>query len=128
MKGKHSTPKTDKETDKYIEVLLTNDNIELYMYNYIISGSSLIELTSKNKDKYINKKVKFRFSSMCKSKNYICNKCAGNLWYRLGIKNVGLLTAQVPSKLKNISMKSFHDSVVNTTEIDPMRAFSINKK
>ena len=118
---------SDCGTDKYIEVLLTDDNIDLYMYNYMISGSSLVELTSKNRDKYINKKVKFRFSSMCKSKKYICNKCAGNLWYRLGIKNVGLLTAQVPSKLKNISMKSFHDSVVTTVEMDPMKAFSIKK-
>ena len=118
---------SDCGTDKYIEVLLTEDNINLYMYNYIISGSSLVELTSKNRDKYLNKKVKFRFSSMCKSKNYICSKCAGNLWYRLGIKNIGLLTAQVPSKLKNISMKSFHDSVVTTVEMDPMKAFSIRK-
>ena len=118
---------SDCGTDKYIEVLLTEDNIELYMYNYMISGSSLVELTSKNRDKYINKKVKFRFSSMCKSKDYICSKCAGNLWYRLGIKNIGLLTAQVPSKLKNISMKSFHDSVVTTVEMDPMKAFSIRK-
>ena len=118
---------SDCGTDRYIEVLLTEDNIELYMYNYIISGSSLVELTSKNRDKYINKKVKFRFSSMCKSKDYICNKCAGNLWYRLNIKNIGLLTAQVASKLKNISMKSFHDSVVTTVEMDPMKAFSIKK-
>lgn len=118
---------SDCGTDRYVEVLLTEDNINLYMYNYIISGSSLVELTSKNRDKYINKKVKFRFSSMCKSKDYICSKCAGNLWYRLGIKNIGLLTAQVASKLKNISMKSFHDSVVTTVEMDPMKAFSIKK-
>ena len=64
---------------------------------------------------------------MCKSKDYICSKCAGNLWYRLGVKNLGIFTAQVPSKLKNISMKSFHDSVVTTVEMDPMKAFSIKK-
>ena len=118
---------SDCGTDRYIQVLLTEDNIDHYMYNYIISGSSLVELTSKNRDKYIGKKVKFRFASMCKSKDYICSKCAGNLWYRLGINNIGLLTAQVASKLKNISMKSFHDSVVTTAEMDPMKAFSIKK-
>ena len=118
---------SDCGTKRYIEIVLDNDNIDHYMYNYIISGSSLVELTSKNRDKYLNKKVKLRFSSMCESKEYICSKCAGNLWYRLGIKNIGLLTAQVASKLKNISMKSFHDSVVTTAEMDPMKAFSIKK-
>lgn len=116
---------SDCGTKNYITVDLTNDNVRFWMYSYIISGSSLIELTSQNMDKYIGKTVKFRFSSMCKSKDCICNKCLGNYFYRIEKKNVGVLLAQIAAKLKLISMKSFHDSVVRTSEMDPMKAFSI---
>ena len=107
-----------------IEVTLTDSNISIYMYNFIIkSDGELEELTSDNMDKYLNKKVKMRFSIFCKSKTGICNKCIGNFFYRRGARNVGLATIQIPSKLKLISMKSFHDSTVKTTLIDPMKAF-----
>ena len=116
---------SDCGSKNYITVTLTEDNVKDWMYSYIISGSSLVELTSQNMNKYIGKTVKFRFSSMCKSKNCICNKCLGNYFYRLDKKNVGVLLSQIASKLKLISMKSFHDSVVRTSEMDPMKAFNI---
>ena len=95
------------------------------MYSYMVEGNKLVELTSQNKDKYIGKTVRFRFSSMCESKNGICHACAGNLFNRIGITNVGVATPQVASKLKNISMKAFHDAQVNLSEIDIGRAFGI---
>lgn len=119
-------PGSDCGSKGYITVDLTADNLSLYMYNYIIkSNGELEELTSMNSDKYIGKRVKMRFSIFCKNKKKtcICNKCAGNFFYRRGAKNIGLATTQVASKLKNISMKAFHDSTVSTTEIDPMKAF-----
>lgn len=117
---------SDCGSTHYITVNLTDKNISLYMYNYIIEGSKLVELTSDNKDKYIGRKVKMRFSSMCKRTNgKICNACAGNLFYRIGIKNIGVACSQIASTLKNICMKAFHDGTVSTTEIDPMRAFSL---
>lgn len=94
------------------------------MYCYVINNDgSLEEITSKNKSKFIGKTVKLRFSSMCEAKNGICNKCAGNLFYRLGIRNVGASTPQIPSRLKVLSMKLFHDDQLNFTEMDPMSAF-----
>jgi hypothetical protein len=120
---------SDCGTKRHITVELTSANIDKWMYSYMIaSNGSLIELTSKNMDKYIGKTVKFRFSSMCKEKGCFCNKCAGNLWYRLGpnIRNVGLMTDVIPSTLKNISMKAFHDSVVHTHEMNPWAAFSMD--
>lgn len=117
---------SDCHTDRYIEVALTDKNIGKYMYSYIIQGSNLIELTSKNMNNYIGKKVKFRFSSLCESKTGICSKCAGNLFYRLGYRNVGMATPVVASKLKNISMKGFHQSNLVFTEMNPMIAFGIS--
>lgn len=121
-------PGSDCGTDKYIEVLLTEKNIGMYMYNYIIkSNGELEELTSDNMDKYMNKKVKMRFSIFCKSKTGLCNKCAGNFFYRRGARNIGLATIQIPSTLKVRMMKLFHDSTIATTEMDPMKAFGLKK-
>lgn len=118
---------SDCGSNKYITVDLTEKNLSMYMYNYIVKGNGeLEELTSDNSDKYIGKKVKMRFSIFCKSKTGICNKCAGNFFYRRGSRNVGLATIQIPSTLKLRSMKSFHDSTISTTEIDPMKAFGLS--
>lgn len=117
---------SDCGSTTYLEVTLNKSNIDDFMYSYIVKGSQLIELTSDLRDEYIGKTVKMRFSLFCKSKTGYCNKCAGNLFYRIGdIKNIGVSEAVIPSKLKNLSMKSFHDSTVKTSEMDPMKAFSL---
>lgn len=116
-------PGSDCGTTRHITMDVTEKNIDGIMYSYVIEGNKLVEITSENRDKFIGKRVKLRFSSMCKAKDGICNKCAGNLFYRLGIKNVGAATPQIPSKLKLLSMKLFHDDQLNFTEMDPMKAF-----
>jgi hypothetical protein len=118
-------PGSDCGTKRYVTVKLTDDNISDWMYSYIVDGSRLVEITSQNRDKYIGKTVKMRYSSLCEGKQ-ICNKCAGNLYYRLGIRNVGSTMPKIGSTLKNISMKAFHDSVPVLTEMDPMKAFGIS--
>ena len=114
---------SDCGTNRYIEMNITDKNIDMIMYSYAIVNGRPVEITSENRDQFIGKKTKLRFSSMCKAKDGICNKCAGNLFYRLGIKNVGAATPQIPSKLKLLSMKSFHDDQLNFVEMDPMKAF-----
>ena len=88
------------------------------MYSYIIDKGNLVELTTENQDKYLGKKVKMRFSSMCKSKTGICNKCAGNLFYRIGIKNIGLTCSKPGTTLVNMGMKKFHDKSIKVYDID----------
>ena len=41
--------------------------------------------------------------------------------------NVGVALAAIPGKLKNLSMKAFHDSTVKTVEMDVNKAFGIKK-
>ena len=119
---------SDCGTTKTLKVYLTDKNIDGWMYSYIVEGSKLTELTSQNKSKYLNKEVKLRFSALCESKDgHFCNKCAGNLFYRLGIVNVGSITPQIPSKVKVLLMKKFHDSVINFSEIDIEKAFGFKK-
>ena len=92
------------------------------MYSYIVEGNRLVRLDSTTIDKYRGKKVKMRFSSLCKNE-HICNKCAGDLYYILGVTNVGTATPQLASAVKNIMMKSFHDSTEKYVTMDPMKAF-----
>lgn len=104
-------PGSDCGTKRFIRVHLTKKNISDWMYSYIIDGGKLVELTSENQSKYLDKTVKLRFSALCESKTGICNKCMGNLYYRLDYKqNIGVSLTQVPSTQKNIAMKAFHDS------------------
>ena len=117
-------PGSDCGTKRHITMKVTSKNIGSIMYCYVINNDgSLTEITSQNKDKFIGKAVNLRFSSMCEAKDGICNKCAGNLFYRLGIRNIGASTPQIPSRLKVLSMKLFHDDQLNFTEMDPMETF-----
>lgn len=119
---------SDCGTTKTLKVYLTDKNIDGWMYSYIVDNGKLVELTSENKNKYLNKEVKIRFSAFCESKDgHFCNKCAGNLFYRLGIDNVGSATPQIPSKIKNLLMKKFHDSVINFSDMDIEKAFGFKK-
>lgn len=98
------------------------------MYNYIIEGSRLVELTTDNMSKYKGKTVKMRFSSMCqynKKDGCICSKCAGTLYYRTNKINVGNNVSIIFSTLKNVAMKNFHDSQERFIEMDPMKVFDM---
>ena len=95
------------------------------MYSYIIEGNNLVEITSDNMNKYIGKTVKLRYSGLCESKEGICSKCAGHLFNRIGLNEVGLASYQICSVIKNISMKAFHDSTVKVTNIE--KKYGLNK-
>lgn len=116
---------TDCGTTRTISVALTKKNVKYYMYNNIVTqNGSLIELNSQNMDKYIGKTVKMRFANLCRHEK-ICNACAGNMFYKLGLSNVGLIMMQIPSAFKNKAMKAFHDSTIGVVEMDAMKAFGL---
>lgn len=118
---------TDCGTDKYITETITDKNFSKYIYNYIIeSPNKLTLLTYDNKNKFINKECKIRFSSTCKrTKNgNICNICMGDLPNKLGgLYEIGLMTAIIGSSCKNAQMKAFHDGQVKSVEMDVNKAF-----
>lgn len=116
---------SDCGTKRTITITLNKDNIKEYIYCFMKEGNKLVELTSENMNQYIGKTVQFRFASLCESDKGICNACAGNIFYRLGVKNIGAAAPQIASKLKNVAMKAFHDSQVRMVEMDPMEAFGL---
>lgn len=116
---------SDCGTKRYKTITLTKDNIGRWMYSYIIEGSKLVELTSEVKNKYLGKTVKVRFSGLCESKTGVCNKCMGNLYYRLHKENVGASMSQIASIRKNIAMKAFHDSTQSFYDMDLESVFGV---
>ena len=120
-------PGSDCGSKHYIMVTLTNKNINEWMYCFVIGNNgSLTEITSDNKDKFIGKTVKMRFSALCEAKNgCICEKCAGTLYNRIGIENIGLGSMIMMSSLKNGAMKAFHDSTLSISKINPNEVFGV---
>lgn len=109
---------TDCGTNKTMTIKFTKDNIENWIYSYMVENGKLVELTSDNIDKYIGKTVKLRYSGYCESKKGICSKCAGHLFNRIGFREVGIASFQIMSTIKNISMKAFHDSTIKIMNIE----------
>jgi hypothetical protein len=108
----------------FITVKLTTENVKLYLYRYMVKNNGdLLMLTSDNMIEYINKEVRFRSPQYCLgisgNQHCICNKCAGDEYYILGKKNIGLLVASASSKVTKLSLAKFHDSVVKMNKIDP---------
>jgi hypothetical protein len=107
---------TDCGTRMTIPFELTKGNKGQFLYRYIKEGDKTVLLDKTNVDSYIGKSVEFRTPMYCTSEK-ICNKCAGELYYMLGIKNTGLLSARVGSSLMNMALKKFHDTTLKYNEI-----------
>ena len=116
---------SDCGTDRTIKVHLDNKNISDWMYSFVQnSNGTTTEITSDNRDKFIGKTVNMRFSALCRAKpGCICEKCAGSLYNRIGIANIGLGTMVMMSSLKNKSMKAFHDAGLKMAKIDINKVF-----
>ena len=108
---------SDCGTHGYKELALTKDNYKLFLYRYIVIGEKLVLLDNEQIHKYIGRTVKLRSPLYCTS-NKICSKCAGELFYKLGIENIGLTTTKVSSTLMNKSLKKFHDVSLKLHTVD----------
>lgn len=108
---------SDCGTKGYITITLSDKLKNDFIYRYIITGKTLLILTEDNIDKYYGKEVQVRSPLYCINSK-ICNKCAGDMYYKLGLTNLGLTSVRVSSALLNLSMKKFHDSTVKTYPVD----------
>jgi len=69
-------------------------------------------------DKYIGKTVKLRSPMYCAGGAKKCNICLGEIYYTLGIENVGLAASKLSTTILNLNMKKFHDASANLHDID----------
>jgi len=109
---------SDCGTKKFLEITLTDKNKGLFLLRWIQgSDGKLVLLDADNIKQYIGKKVKIRSPLYC-TNDRICSKCAGELYYKLGMTNIGLIGDRIASTIMQKSMKQFHDSTIKTTKID----------
>ena len=120
----------EKDSDcgsiRTIKKKITNSNLKDNLYRYIKnSKGELIELNNDNAKDYIGKVVEMRSPMYCigygKEKK-LCNKCAGNFYYKLGKTNIGLASGKLAGTLSNLNLQKFHDNVVrlHTINVDDM--------
>ena len=92
----------------------------MFLDRYIVDKSApggLTLLTEKNIKNFVGKKVRMISPLFCKG-DKVCNKCAGELFYKLGVKNAGLLTSTFSGSLMNKAMKKFHNASVSFDRIN----------
>ena len=111
-------PGTDCGTKNLIPITITNVNKNDMLYTYIQDGSEEVMLTRDNIAKYVGKKVMMRSPMSCIN-DKICSKCAGQLFYLLGVKHAGLFGTQVSHTALNLGLKAKHDSVITLFTLDP---------
>ena len=115
----------DKDTDcgsvRHIEVSLTEKNYKDYLYRYVKTTKGLVMMDNENKSMFIGKTVKMRSPMYCigvGEQKCLCNKCAGDFYYKLGKKNIGLNASRLASTLSQLNLKKFHENLVKTQQID----------
>jgi hypothetical protein len=111
-------PNSDCKSNKTIPIKVTKENLQDMKWVWIIENNSLVLLTPDNIDQYIGKVVNCRTPLYCNSDN-LCEKCAGDLYRRLGIVNAGLSLNKITSIFLNRLLKMMHDSTVKTSSFDP---------
>lgn len=111
-------PGSDCRTKQTITVRLTDSNKNDFIDRYAVVGDKTIILDDNTIDKYVGKDVKLRSVLYCKGGNVKCNKCLGEMFYRLGIENVGLSTTKLATTILNLNMKKFHDATAKLYDID----------
>lgn len=109
---------SDCGTTNFIEVDVIDKLKQMYLYRWILDDDGKLKmLLPENIKEYIGTKVKMRSPLFCKDIN-ICSKCAGDLFYRAGIVNAGILSANFSGVLMNLFMKKFHDTSIKFKKID----------
>ena len=105
----------------YITIKIPEKKFSDFLYRYIIEGNKLVMLDDDNIKNYIGKEVKLRSPMFCigvgKDK-CLCNKCAGDFYYKIGKKNIGLLCSRPAETTKRLGMKKFHSNLIENYQID----------
>ena len=110
-------PGSDCKTKQKIKVLIDDNAERDYYLRYAYYGGKEYILTRENIAKLKGKEVLMRSPIYCLG-DKLCNKCAGELYYRMDNRFMGLAAARIGNNLLNASLKSFHDSTVKISEID----------
>ena len=88
---------------------------------------TLTLLVPELKNKLIGKTIKLRTPLYCKCKDYFCNHCVGDRYYKLGIQDIGMTATITTGTITNKNMKAMHDISIKTTPMDIEKLMSFKK-
>jgi len=109
---------TDCGTKNLIPITITKTNKNEVLYSYIDNNGQELMLTRDNVEQFVGKTVMMRSPMSCTSEK-ICSKCAGKLFYMLGVKHAGLFATQISHSALNLGLKAKHNSLVNLYTLNP---------
>jgi len=105
---------TDCGSQKYITYKVDKNIAAEYRYAKI--GSKLVLITPDNYKEYEGQILQFRSPMYCTSEK-VCNMCAGEYMYMMGISNYGFLSSRISGVLLNLKLKKKHDTSVSNSSI-----------
>lgn len=101
-------PNSDCRTKVTIPVTITESNKRFFLYrNFNVNGKTVLSTIS-NIDQFVGKTQRM-YSPQCCLHEKICAKCAGQIFYKMGVHNIGLLTTDPSDALLNLKLKAKHD-------------------
>lgn len=109
---------SDCGTKGHLKTTIQPGNTKDFLYRFVLDGGKLIMLDEQNISKYVGREIKLRSPMYCVGKK-LCRTCAGLMYEKLQIDNIGLTAARVSSTLLNLSMKKFHDTSAKVAQIKP---------
>jgi hypothetical protein len=109
---------SDCGSTRTIPIEVNDVTLQDMKWRWIMEDGKTILLTPDNIDNYKGKTVNCRTPMYCNSDN-LCEKCAADLYKRLGIDKVGLSLNKITSIFLNRLLKLMHDSTISTSSFDP---------
>lgn len=110
-------PGSDCKTKEGLIVKIDKDNVNEYIDQYAFGKTGPVLITEENAKNWIGRTIKIRSPMFCTAE-HICNKCAGERFYKLGIRNAGLTAINIGSKILNAGMKNRHSLKIKLDTVD----------
>lgn len=119
---------SDCGTKRYILYTVDKKRWDSILYDYMVNDDgTLTLLVPELKNKLIGKTIKLRTPLYCKCKDYFCNHCVGDRYYKLGIQDIGMTATITTGTITNKNMKAMHDISIKTTPMDIEKLMSFKK-
>ena len=109
----------DCHTEHYVIFDTTDENKQHLVNSFIKSKNGYMKVTHDNVDKLVGHRVLLRSPVLCATKKGFCSICAGDLFTKLGMKNVGTSLTRLPNNFLNGALKNMHDSTVSVNRYNP---------
>lgn len=113
-------PGSDCHTKFGLKVTLGKDAKDKYHLRYAEYAGKEYLLTEDNLKALAGKEVKIRSPMFCTGK-HICNKCIGEMYYRMipsETPRIGFMLMKIGSGLLNASLKNFHESKIKSKNLN----------